>query len=101
MQPIFSVIIDIVKIQACGALVHFHRLILIANLCRKNTVHTGGETAFMNCHRLVEIKIALLGLFIIEMTKEIQTLQHICLLNKAGAQNVIPGPLLVQRPLFG
>ncbi|MNO90585.1 hypothetical protein D3C76_821090 [compost metagenome] len=54
----------------------------------------------MNSHWLIEIKVAFLSLKIVTVTQEVQSLQYVRLLDKAGAKDAIPGPFLVQWKIF-
>ena len=95
MQAVPGVVVDVVQVQAGGALVHFHRLVMITQLGRQDAVHAGGQAAFMHCKRLVEIKVAADGFHIVEVIEEIHALQHVRLLDVAGAEDAVPAPVLV------
>ena len=45
VQAVVGIVVDVVQVEAGGALIHLHSLLAISQLSRQNAVYTGRQAA--------------------------------------------------------
>ena len=100
MKSFVHFAVVIVQIQAGCPQIHFVGLVHFSQASRQDCMNAGGKRRFVNGSWFVKIKVSAKGFLREIVLKNKHALQDIGLLDKTGAKDAVPRPVLVDGALF-
>ena len=95
VAAVAGVVVVVVEVEARGVEVELISLVVKPDLRREDVVDATRQRTLVNRELLVKLKIALDGLHVKIVLKEINSLQNVRLFDVATPQNPVPRPMLI------